>query len=287
VKIERARQRLAAWWLSPAPAERLALVRIAIGGFALIYVLARLPELLAVARLSPAHFAPVGIVRWLGGPWPVGLVLAVAAATCVALAAFVLGIAYRYVAPLAALGLVVTLSYRTSWGQVFHTENLLVLHVIALACAPAADAWALGARTQGDPARYVWPIKLLVAVTTATYVIAGLAKLRLAGAGWLDGSQLADQIALDNVRKALLGARTAPLATFVLAHPLVLQGLSIATLAIELFAPIALFGGRIARAWALGAWAFHVGVLATMYVVFPYQLLGVAYLPVLVAGRRR
>ena len=47
--------------------------------------------------------------------------------------------------PIAAALLLWTLSYRNSWGLPFHTENLLVLHVIALALAPAADAWALGA----------------------------------------------------------------------------------------------------------------------------------------------
>ena len=49
----------------------------------------------------------------------------------------------------------------------------------------------------------------------------------------------------------------------------------------KLGAPIALFGGRIARVWALTAWLFHLGVLALMNIVFPYPLLGVAFLPLL------
>jgi len=32
---------------------------------------------------------------------------------------------------LAALALLWTLTYRNAWGQIFPTENLLVLHVIA------------------------------------------------------------------------------------------------------------------------------------------------------------
>ena len=93
-----------------------------------------------------------------------------------------------------------TLTYRIAWGQVFHTENLLVLHVIALACAPAADAWTLGTRRAGDPRDYGWAIKLLAVLTAATYVIAGIAKLRRAGMTWLDGEQLRNQIAVDNAR---------------------------------------------------------------------------------------
>jgi hypothetical protein len=193
--------------------------------------------------------------------------------------AFALGVAYRVVAPLAALALLWTLSYRNAWGQPFHTENLLVLHVLALACSPAADAWALAPARAGEPRDYGWAIKLLAALTAATYVVAGLAKLRLAGTAWLDGEQLRNQIAIDNARKVLLGAAPSRLARPLLAHPSWFTGFSIATLAIELGAPLALLGRRVARAWASSAWLFHVGVLALMNIVFPYPLVGLAFLP--------
>lgn len=175
--------------------------------------------------------------------------------------------------------------------MVFHTEDLLVLHLIALALAPAADAWALGApRAPGDRgAGYGWAIRLLAALTCATYLVAGIAKLRLAGVHWLDGGQLAHQIAIDNLRKALLGAATAPLAAplvaRLVAHPAALRLLSIAALAIELGAPLALLGGRTARGWAAAAWAFHAGVILAMNVWFPYPLCGVAFLPLFAAER--
>jgi hypothetical protein len=270
--------RLAAWWFAPAPAERLATLRILIGAYALVYVIARLGELFAIAHLPASQFAPVGIVRVLGGPLPPAAVLAIAIATAALLVAFVAGAAYRVTAPLAALGLVWTLTYRSSWGMVFHTENLLVLHVIALAIAPAADAWAVQ-RRPASAAGYGWAIKLLVAVTVATYVLAGLAKLRLAGLAWIDGDTLRDQIAVDNLRKAVFGDRIAPLATPLLDHPSGFAVIAIATLVIELGAPVALLGGRIAHIWAAVAWAFHVGVVLMMNVWFPYPLLGFAFLP--------
>jgi hypothetical protein len=276
--------RLGRWWFAPAPAERLAALRIAVGGFALVWLIARLPELAAMARSPASQLAPVGVVGVLRAPLPPGVVIAIAGATIALLAAFTLGVAYRITAPLAALGALWTLSYRSSWGMVFHTEDLLVLHLLAL--APAADAWALGARARGDRgAGYGWAIRLLAALTCATYLLAGIAKLRLAGVHWLDGAQLAHQIAIDNLRKALLGAATAPLAAPLVAHPAALGPLSIAALAIELGAPLALLGGRTARVWAAAAWAFHAGVILAMNVWFPYPLCGVAFLPLLAAER--
>lgn len=275
---------IARWWFAPAPAERLAALRILIGGFALVYVVVRMPELHAVARLPRAQFAPVGIVRLLG-PLSPQAALVLAFATCGLLVAFVAGAAFRVTGPMAAIALLLTLTYRNAWGQVFHTENLLVLHVIGLACAPAADVWALDRRREQAGAGYGWPIKLLVALTAATYLLAGIAKLRVAGVAWIDGAHLRDQIAVDNLRKAVLGDRVAPLAIALLEHPAALAGLSMATLALELGAPIALLGGQIARAWAIAVWSFHVGVVLTMNIVFFYPLSGGAFLPLVRAER--
>jgi vitamin K-dependent gamma-carboxylase-like protein len=280
-------RRIAGWWFAPAPAERLAALRIAIGGFAVIWVTARLPELVAVARLPASELAPIGVVRVLRAPLPPGAVVAIAVAAVACLVAFTAGWRYRVTAPLAALGLLWTLSYRHAWGMVFHTDNLLVLHVIALACAPAADAWAVGrgADRPAPAAGHGWAIKLLAALTCATYLLAGIAKLRLSGPAWIDGAQLRNQIAIDGLRKALLGATVAPLARLFVAHPGGLVGFAALTLGIELGAPLALLGGRIARLWVCAAWAFHLGVVLTMNVWFPYPLAGLAFLPLLDAER--
>jgi hypothetical protein len=50
-----------------------------------------------------------------------------------------------------------------------------------------------------------------------------------------------------------------------------------ATVVIELGAPLALLGGRIRTAWAVGAWGFHVGIVVLMAISFPYQVAGIAY----------
>ena len=274
--------RLVRWWFAPAPAERLAALRMLVGGYALVYVLARLGELLAIARLPAAQFQPIGVVRVLDAPLPPGVAIGIAAGTVVALGMFAAGYRFRVAAPAAALGLLWITSYRSSWGMVFHTENLLVLHALALACAPAADAWAIDRRPAAPPAAgYGWAIKLLIALTAATYVLAGIAKLRIAGPGWIDGELLRNQIAIDNLRKALLGDRIAPLAIPLLDHPSGLTMFCALTIALELGAFAALLGGRPARLWAAGAWGFHLGVVLLMNIWFPYPLLGFAFFPLL------
>jgi len=285
----RIRTRLADWWFAPAPPERLAAVRILVGAFAVLWVGGRIWETYAVARLGGSHWKPIGVTRVLDAPLPPEAVLAIAIATTVALVAFTIGAAYRFTAPLAAIGILWTLTYRNSFGMVFHTENLLVLHVIALALSPAADAWSWDRRRGAPPpppeAGYGWILKLLAAITAITYVLAAIAKLRIAGVAWLDGEQLRNQIAVDNLRKALLGDSIAPLATPFLDHPSGFTIFSILTIVLELAAPIVFVHPLVARLWALSAWGFHVGVVFLMNIWFPYPLLGLAYLPLLRAER--
>jgi hypothetical protein len=279
-------KRIATWWFAPAAAERLAALRILVGGFALVYLAIRLPELAGVSRYDAGQFHPYGIVRVLAGPLPPSLVVVIAVATCVLLVLFVLGAFYRVVAPLAALALLWTITYRNCWGMPFHTENLLVLHVIALAIAPAADVWSVGAKGRGPAAAgYGWAVKLLAALSVATYLLAGIAKLRIAGLAWIDGEQLRNHIAIDNLRKALLGDGLGPLAHLVLENPAPLLVFSLASLAVELGAPLALLHRRIGHAWAIGAWGFHVGVVLLMNIWFIYPLAFVAFLPLVPAER--
>ncbi len=281
-------RRLAAWWFAPGPAVRLAAVRILVGGFALAWLVGRLPELLAVARLPAASWHPTGVTRLLAGPLPEGVVVAAAGLTCALLVGVVVGAWYRVTAPAAAVLLLGVLTYRSSWGMVFHTENLLVLHLLALAAAPAADAWAWDARGGARPAPaagWGWPLKLLTALTVFTYVLAGIAKLRLAGWGWLDGEQLRNQIAIDNLRKALLGDGVAPLGRLFLEHPAGFAVFSVLTLVLELGAPVALVGPRLARGFAATAWSFHLGVVLLMNIWFVYPLAGIAYASMLPVER--
>jgi len=269
------------YWFAPAPARRLALLRILTGGFALVHLLTRFPSFTAVAHFGHDQFVPVGLVALLPEPLPSGVVTPLVALTTVASVPFVLGLRYRFTAPVFALLFLWVTSYRSSWGMIFHTENLLALHLLVLSFAPAADAYAWDVR--GKPASavlsgaYGWAARAMSVTTAVCYVLAGLAKLKLAGPIWLEGDLLRAQIAYDNLRKIELGGSYSALGAALVRYEAPFLVLALMTVALELGAPIALFGRRIALVWALAAWAFHIGIEALMAIPFPYQLSFVAY----------
>jgi len=269
--------------VAPAPAERLAVLRILVGVYAVGWSVARLGEHLAHTR-QPAHrWEPPGVWALRDAPPPDLILVGLAVGTPVLGLLFVAGWRFRAVAPAFAVAVLVLATLDSSWGQVFHTENLMVLHVGILALAPgAADALAVNRRSAAPPeadGAYGWPVRLCALVAVITYVVAGLAKLRYSGFDWADGSALRNLVAYDNLRKELLGDRYSPLGTGLVGHAWVFPPLAIATLAVELGAWVALLGGRRRTVWVVAAWVFHVGVLALMAILFAYQLSGVAFAP--------
>jgi hypothetical protein len=284
---------VAAWdWLTaPGPAVRLALLRVLVGGYLTLWSLARLPAHLGHADQAAVRWRPVGVLAGLSVPPPDAAVVALAVVTPVLALLFTLGWRFALVAPACALATLAVTTLDSAWGQVFHTENLLVLHVGILAAAPAADVLRVGrlprrrpvARDGGDgrDARYGWPVRVAAVVVVLAYVLAGVAKLRVSGLAWVDGEVLRNLVAHDNLRKALLGDTYSPIGTWLVRHGWAFAPLALASLAVELGAPLALTGGRRRTAWVAAAWLFHVGVLALMAISFPYQLTGVAFAPFL------
>ena len=274
--------------MAPMPAARLGALRVLIGGFAAIYLLARLPYLLGHTRFGAHQFDPVGAV-WLlcDAPLPSGLVTGLTFLTVALAIPFALGWRTRVTGPLFALALLWTLSYRNSWGMVFHTENLLVLHVLILAVSASGDAWSLDARRRARTgqglaadtvhARYGWPVRLMCWVVVIAYVLAGIAKVQNGGMSWIWGDELRNHVALDNARKMLLGDIYSPLAAPLMEFSTLWKALAAMTVALELGAPIALLSRRLALGWVVGVVGFHLGVLALMMIAFPYQMVGVAF----------
>lgn len=265
-----------------APPARLGAVRVLVGLFASTYLLARMPALIGVGGHAASNFQPVGPVHLLSQPLPSAAVTALAIAAFVASIPFLLGWRFRFTAPVFAALLLWVLAYRNSFGMVFHTENLLVLHVIGLSLTDAAAAFSLDARRPGaapreDLRHYGFALTLLNVMAVTAYFLAGVAKLRMSGALWATGDILRNQIAHDNLRKALLGDSYSPIGVYAIRHPWMFPPFAVLTLIIELGAPLALLGGRIGRLWALSIWAFHAGVVALMWIVFPYPLSFVAY----------
>lgn len=264
-----------------APAERLASVRILVGVFALIYTSIRSVALAQVAHHDPTDFEPAGLVRLLSAPLPPWLVYGAVGLTLLMAIPFLLGWFFRITGPIFALSLVWVLSYRNSFGMIFHTENLLALHVVILALSNSAAAWSLDARrkkTVPEPSRqFGFALQVMGVVAACAYVLAGIAKLKVSGVAWASGDILRNHIAHDNLRKLLLGDGHSPLGAWAVTRSWMFPPLALMTFVFELGAPIALLRGRIAAIWVLVAWSFHVGVLALMWILFPYQLFGIAF----------
>lgn len=269
-----------------APAERLGVVRSVVGAFALVYLLARSAALMVSAHQNPADFAPVGLAKLLSAPLPPAVVYVSVVLAIVLSIPFMLGLYFRVTGPAFALLVLWVLGYRNSFGMVFHTENLFVMHVILLAICDSAAGFSLDARrarARGaspveDARRFGFALQCMGLMTTLAYVLAGVAKLRVSGSEWATGDILRNHIAHDNLRKLLLGDSYSRLGAWAARHTWVFPPFAVLTLVVELVAPIALLHRRVAQVWCLLAWGFHIGVLALMWILFPYQLFFIAYL---------
>lgn len=261
-------------WLEPeVPFERLRVTRFLVGLFATIYAVVRLPYLADFSHKTASSFVPAGPVVVLTRPLPPAMTWTAAIVTVALGILFTLGRRLTLVGPAFFAALLWTLAYANSWGKLLHSENLFVLHVGVLALA--------GERTDRRTAG--WVLRTASIVTVLVYLLAGITKLRSGGGAWLTGEAIGGWLAWDALRKIELGGSASPLAPIVAARPGLLQILAIYTLIVELGAPLALLGARPARAWAAGVWAFHVGVLVTMWIGFFYPLSGIALLPLLPA----
>lgn len=274
-------------WLAPVvPARRLAVVRIAVGVFACLWLAGVSVDLLARAGFDPARFQAVGLAAWTGRVAPAVVGVAIVATLGLGVA-WVLGVGFRVVGPTFGMGLAWLLSYRNSWGHMSHGEHLLVLQVGVLALAPAADALRLrgGGSEPEEDGRYGWPLRLLVLVTVSTYAIAGLAKLRGGGWAWLSGDTVRLHVAHEALRVGLVGGTVSPLAELLVPHAWLFAVAAWGTVVLEVGAPLALLGGRVRTGWICGIWGMHVGIAAVMGIVFTYPLSGVAFVG-FVAGER-
>lgn len=269
------------WWMAPAPAERLATLRLLIGCYALVHLATQVRQLWSFRHFDAAHFAPVGLATLLDRPLEPWALIVLITATLLGALPFALGYRFRFSGPLFAALLLALASYRSSWGMIFHTENLMALHVVLVGIAAAADAGSLDARRRtasaGTDARYGWPLRLVSLATTLTYLVSGIAKLRHGGGAWLSGDTLRYQIAQNNLRKNQLGVAHSVLGAWLVQHGWIFRAFAVLTLVFELGAPLALIGGWVALGWVVLAYSFHLGVLAVMAILFGYPLSGVAF----------
>lgn len=271
---------------------RPAIARLATGAFTTWNNLRRRSMFRKLHAQDASTFTPVGPVRLLRRPLPPNVANALFDAAQATNMLTTLGIAHRVTGPINAVLQYWTLSYRNSWGMIFHNDNTALWHQVILGTSRSADALSVDALVREQtltPQRFDRayggiPTAMNIA-TCAVYFISGIAKIRSPqGWNWARGSTLRDQIAADAVRKEVFGTK-APEAAAELYNArgfFTLAG--IATLIIELGAPAALVNRRAGQLFSVAAWGMHLGIRVIMGIKFPYNTSAVAYIPFFPAG---
>jgi hypothetical protein len=268
-----------------APAERLAAFRVITGVFALGYLLIRLGVFLELGHRSGTAFDSVGVLAGLSTTLSPNTIFAIVVVTVVAGIGYTTGSFFRLTGPVFAIGMLLLTTYRGSWGQLLHFENLMVLHLLIVAVSPATDAWSFDAsrvaegERREDEVAYGWPLALAGMIVVLTYVISGFAKLRYGGLQWVFGDTLRNHIAYSTARLDLVGATRPPIAEYIVDRAWIFPPMAATAVVLELAAPIAFVRGRPRDIWVAAAWTMHVSIFATMLIAFPYPLFGVAFAP--------
>ncbi|NIQ16097.1 MAG: hypothetical protein GTO02_17410 [Candidatus Dadabacteria bacterium] len=184
--------------------------------------------------------------------------------------------------------------------MIYHSQNIVVLHYIILGFTRSADTISLDyfinrylynrKNSHSDSFKkiysiapswhYGWPIKLILAVTTSTYLLAGIAKiLGPLGFSWFFGESVRSQIAVDAIRKEILSNGAKPLAYILYNKVYLFTFIGVSTLVLELGAPFAMLNKRLGYLWSISTFLMHWGIYFIMGINFRYQMLGIVFLP--------
>ncbi len=249
------------------------------------YFITRYETMSDIARSEKSNFDPVGLAQFLSAPLPPELFMGIVWVTLALGVAYLLGWKFKYTGIAFGLMGMFVFSYRYSWSMIYHDNIAVALHVLVIALSPAADAYSLDARRKGGDAMtphwsYGWPVRLLCAATAVTYFVSGLAKVfgELAWQ-WIDGSAMRSQVAVDSIRKEMLGESSTPLFSWIYAHSELFFIMGIVTMIVELGAPFLLVTKRTRVAWALLTWGMHWGIYLLMGITFRYQMSGLIFAP--------
>ncbi len=273
-------------WFIKTPPERLAVLRIATGCFSLWYLLSRFDMLQRMAK-NTETFEPIGILSWINQPLSENVFWWISIGVIILNVLYIIGWKFKFTGPAFALVVLLYFTYRNSWSMIYHNRNALVLHIIIIGLVASADAWSWdswrkkrkGIKSPEAHWQYGWPIQLICAATVGTYLLSGIAKL----AGdlawdWANGSGMRSQVAIDAIRKELLGAEAAPLFEVLYEHTWLFLGMGILTFVLELGAPLALARKRWAMIWAGLTWMMHWGIFFIMGISFRYQMTGLIFI---------
>lgn len=289
--MSRLARRWSGFWFAPRPPIDLAVGRIVL--FAGLFVLYRGLDTSAWAQVSPIFWAPEGFFRLLGLrplPAPVLAVLDLLWKVCLLLAAIGLrtraAMAGAFVLGFYLLGL------PHNFGKIHHDNGLIVLVLGVLALSRAGDALSVDrwlARRRGAAAatasgEHTWPVRLVQTIVAISFFAAGVAKLRVSGWGWVGSDNLANLLVLHHYTQ---DPPLTDLGLTLAAHPLLARALALASLLLELAAPLAVFSERARRLVVPGLVGMMAGFLLFFgFTPWPYLLACSFFVPWRRLGRR-
>ncbi len=275
------------YWFIKVDPKRLALLRIATGCFSLWYLLSRFDMLQKMAGSDMETFRPTGVLGWMDQPLMPEVFLGITVALIALNIAYIIGWKFRFTGPVFAIGALLYFTYRNSWSMLYHNRNALILHIVILGLVASADAlswdsWKRGKnkmKPRGAHWQYGWPIQLICAVTVGSYFLSGVAKL----AGdlaweWANGTAMRSQVAVDALRKEVLGSEAGPLFNLIFEHTWLFLIMGILTFLLELGAPLAMVKRKWGMVWAVFTWMMHWGIFFIMGIRFRYQMSGLLFL---------
>ena len=284
------------WWFPVVSPTRLAVIRILTGIFSVWYISRRGQWLDPFERKEADLFDPIGLATLLDGPLPPNTVEFLGIATTVLGVMFILGLWWRLVGPAFAALFMFTLTYKNSWGMLFHTENMLALHVLVLGCMPSANVFALDPwiRKKWSTPLLGWlgfvrgtteahwkigsAIRMLQLGTTLPYVVAGGAKIMgPAGWGWAIGSNLRDQVAMNGIWYAMTTRKVREITYYIYDYDWPWTVLAVVTLIVEFGAPLAMLHRRLGYFFIITVLGLHWGIDILMAIAFKYQMCGLAF----------
>jgi predicted DCC family thiol-disulfide oxidoreductase YuxK len=276
------------FWFAPAPAARLAAVRILVGGFGLWYFGSRYFLFARATGGEKEFYTPVGLATLLLEPLPVAVFQCLYMIMLLANVAFILGWRFRLTGPLYGVLTVFIMCYRNSWSMIYHSDNLLVLDILVLGLSRAADAFSLDSQARAPSAGasaeapsswlYGWPLRLVCGITVTAYFVAGVAKVAgPLGWSWAAGESLRGQLAADALRKEFLGNGASPLVFKLYGQTGLFGIIGVTTLIFELGAPLALLHRWVGYLWAVGALGMHWGIYFIMGITFDYSMSGIIF----------
>jgi hypothetical protein len=251
------------FWFRPASPHALIAARFLLAFNALWIVLSRpaLPDLVRWPAIFWSDASLYTRIRFLIVPFPYGVEFALYALSVVALLFVAAG---KFVRP-AAFASAVLLYHFADFEKIFSSSGSPFFRGLALPVSGLliiAFAKVPRASDESSP-EYRWPLVLIQLLFAMTYLMSGIAKLRLVGISWFRPANFTGIVLAKMIPDAI-----PPWAQYVVDHPPLIALCAAGGIAIDFFTITAVFSRRAARIIVPITFIGHVLIMRILDVFF-------------------